>query len=544
MKKFYLLIILLFSISITSIRVNAKIILQPDYEMSDITLSIDKIELTDSSTILDMSFYSLPQNAIRLIPETYLLGKNTGKEYKIKSTDGFQLGEWINIPETGFIESKFFFEPLDESDLTVDFIEPDGWKVLGVKLYDDSVGKIKTNISGDVKVPSTAWLVIEEEGNDMRIDKSYIVPVKNGKFSYELYTDYPRQFTIARGIEILRGSWRIGRFWSEGDDVNINFTLAERNKAMIEVDGGKLTDETDSFLNSLQNLTDEFYNNNPAYIKYHQMEDEGTLYTEEANALREKKELTSTPQEEIEINNQIKSLNEENKIFTPEGLKARDEYYDFLDTSRDSLKNLELQFYKKELNPPSLNGLAQIFTNLKYKSELSDSLILLFEENYSNFMPDHPYHKFITEMTRVLNPIPGNKYIDLRAPTPNGIFFNISDVIKGKIAVIDLWASWCGPCRAHSMALIPVYEKYKDKGFRIIGIARESGDTKAMENAIEKDGYPWVNLVDLNDKLGVWSKYRAGLSGGKQILVDENGIIVAVDPTAEEVESYLESRLQ
>lgn len=86
--------------------------------------------------------------------------------------------------------------------------------------------------------------------------------------------------------------------------------------------------------------------------------------------------------------------------------------------------------------------------------------------------------------------------------------------------------------------MIPVYEKWKSHGFTIIGVARELDNTSAMKAAIKRDGYTWTNLVELNDKAGIWQKYRAGNSGGKTLLVDADGIVVAVNPTPEEVDAY------
>ena len=117
----------------------------------------------------------------------------------------------------------------------------------------------------------------------------------------------------------------------------------------------------------------------------------------------------------------------------------------------------------------------------------------------------------------------------------------ISSLIKDNVAVIDLWASWCGPCRKHSKELIPIYEKYKDKGFKLIAIAREKNDCKAMNRAMEKDGYPWESFVDLNDRDNVWKINRANNSGGKIILVGADGVIVGTDISAGEIEEYLET---
>lgn len=51
--------------------------------------------------------------------------------------------------------------------------------------------------------------------------------------------------------------------------------------------------------------------------------------------------------------------------------------------------------------------------------------------------------------------------------------------------------------------------------------------------------YPWLNLVDVGDANAIWAKYRCPNGGGKVVLVDPEGVIVAVDPSAEDVRAYL-----
>lgn len=55
--------------------------------------------------------------------------------------------------------------------------------------------------------------------------------------------------------------------------------------------------------------------------------------------------------------------------------------------------------------------------------------------------------------------------------------------LKEKVAMIDLWVSWFDPCRRKSQSMIPVYEAYKDKGFTIVGVAREENLTAGMNAA-------------------------------------------------------------
>ena len=124
----------------------------------------------------------------------------------------------------------------------------------------------------------------------------------------------------------------------------------------------------------------------------------------------------------------------------------------------------------------------------------------------------------------------------------DGHLVPISTLTKGKVALIDLWASWCGPCRSHSIAMIPVYEKYKDKGFTVIAIARER-NRQAMENAAKKDGYPWQSLLELNDENGVWRKNGAGNAGGAMYLIDRDGTILSTSTDAEELEPIIKKAL-
>ncbi|WP_035641419.1 TlpA family protein disulfide reductase, partial [Flavobacterium gilvum] len=168
------------------------------------------------------------------------------------------------------------------------------------------------------------------------------------------------------------------------------------------------------------------------------------------------------------------------------------------------------------------------------------SLFLIYSKKY----PSHPYTKQIEEILNGIKTVKvGGQFIDFSAPTIEGKSVRVSEVIAGKVAIIDLWGSWCAPCRVTSKSYIPVYEKYKDKGFVIVGVAGEFKNTDAYKIAIAKDKYPWLNLIELDNKNGIWNKYNISNSGGSTFLIDSKGKILAIHPDAEQLEKILKELL-
>ena len=166
----------------------------------------------------------------------------------------------------------------------------------------------------------------------------------------------------------------------------------------------------------------------------------------------------------------------------------------------------------------------------------------MYHSIFENFHPEDPIHGTIRSLEGAWKMKPGKSYIDYDVLSVAGEKINLASLYKGKVALIDLWASWCGPCRRHSKDMIPIYEKYKDQGFTVVSIARED-KVDRMLHAAKQDGYPWESYVDIKDELNVWQKNGLSFSGGGMFLIDRNGKILSNSTDVDEIEPLIRKEL-
>ena len=353
--------------------------------------------------------------------------------------------------------------------------------------------KIHCRIKGTVPDSTYTMMLLAPAGSDFRVVDADSIPVVDGKFAFDLYVDEVMPYELVSMEEHNLGNMFLCEFFAEKGTINVTFYHYEREakRPTVECDG-------------------------PMNMKFQQFD---------AERMRRIAPILQ----------QLDSLNSTGQWDSPRMGELNELYYTTLNKCAED--------FIRDDN--SIVGLYLLmFQAVRMPHSDTDDLLYtkLYKEIYQPLFPDHPLSMQLEEWIESRCIKVGNRYIDFTAPALDGTLHTLSKEIDGKIALIDLWASWCGSCRQTAKSMIPVYEKYKDRGFTIVGVARES-NRDDMRRAVAQDGYPWLNLLELHGKNKIWNKYGVEGSGGITVLVDRDGTILAVAPTAEEVGRILQEKL-
>lgn len=169
-------------------------------------------------------------------------------------------------------------------------------------------------------------------------------------------------------------------------------------------------------------------------------------------------------------------------------------------------------------------------------------LIILAADKMEKELPSSSYTTNLVSLKSQLGPtVVGAMAPDIELQTPEGEMLKLSS-LRGKVVLIDFWASWCGPCRRENPNVKRIYDMYKDRGFEIYGVSLDNNADR-WKAAIAKDGLTWPHVSDLKG----WQSSAAQLYGVRGIpatfLIDEEGRIIKTNFRSHELAGLLEQAL-
>jgi peroxiredoxin len=141
---------------------------------------------------------------------------------------------------------------------------------------------------------------------------------------------------------------------------------------------------------------------------------------------------------------------------------------------------------------------------------------------YPGFMYVQQYHLMVEKMKQL--PV-GSMAPDIDLPSPEGKKIALSS-LRGKIVLVDFWASWCGPCRQENPELTEVYKEFHDRGFEIYSVSLDD-DKNSWKDAIAMDHLNWIHVSDLKRWQSDVAKEYYIEEIPNNVLVDRQGRIIA-----------------
>jgi thiol-disulfide isomerase/thioredoxin len=364
------------------------------------------------------------------------------------------------------------------------------------------------------------------------------IPVSNGRFSYSFTFTQPEVYWLMAKEKFQRGVINEVPFVGERGKIEISMNT---DNGGYDVEGHQLNK---ALLAYYKDLNKKFLNE---AIKYRDsvavMYRNGTVFSKDFKELQDALPKTKDPLQRSQILNAQRNLRSMGAMYNP---KAK-QFVKMQDSIAAAQKKWEEEYVDQNTSIPAyylymknLKGLAASKNGKAVETPVLEKAKKNLERFSAQF-PEHPYENIVKNTLQGLQTIyEGGNYIDFEASDAKGENKKLSGVVQNnKLVLLDFWSVWSEATIKANKDLIQIYNQYKDKGLGIVGITHIYGASDDAVKLIEKENYPWTNLIDKDNSVGVWEKYNLSYQSGGTLLMDSSGKIIAVDPSKDELKSKI-----
>lgn len=318
--------------------------------------------------------------------------------------------------------------------------------------------------------------------------------VFDGQFQFTGHVDEPELWFLA-----INGS--TGFFPVIMENTELEIKADSKNLRKSSVTGSKANEALMEYFNTMQNLSEK----------------QNQLLT--ANQLLEQEDAAA----KSKLASEISELNHQLNNLPLDFIKKHPDNYFSLTLLESLLHNPNADIAQLD---QSYQALDKNMTTSAFGKRVGDQLEI---------------RKIQLEKFKALNV--GQTAPEFSAPDAQGNMVNLRD-IRGKVTIIDFWASWCGPCRRENPNVVKTYQKYHDKGLEIIGVSLDRANQKdKWLQAIADDKLDWHHVSHLNYFNDPVAKLYNIQSIPATYILDASGTIVAKNLRGEALEKKISELL-